>query len=128
MVFGFTRCVSTCPPALGVARQVLHALGPGDTASVVFVTLDPLSDDAPALRAYLGAIDSRIIGLTGHPARIEQTAERFGVAVRGAGSALEHSAMWYLLDADAVLRRVYGPTTPADHLVADIRRLQGAAL
>lgn len=128
LFFGFTRCASTCPPALGVARQVLHALGRDEAASVVFVTLDPLSDDAPALRNYLGAIDARIIGLTGHPARVEQAAERYGVALRGAGPALEHSSMWYLLDGDAVLRRVYGPATPAAHLVSDIRRLQGSGL
>lgn len=127
MFFGFTRCSVTCPPALGVARQVLHGLQPGEPAAVVFVTLDPLSDGPDELRRHLAAIDARIIGLTGGPVSVQQAADSYGVGVRQGRGTLEHSSMWYLLDGRAQLRRVYGFTTPAEHLLADMRRLQAAA-
>ena len=127
LTFGFTRCSASCPPALGVARQVLQGLRPNEPTAVVFVTLDPLSDSPDALRQYLGAIDARIVGLTGEPVKVAQAADHYGVGVRLNQGTLEHSSMWYLLDGRAQLRRVYGPTTPAEHLLADIRRLQAAA-
>jgi protein SCO1/2 len=147
--FGFTQCGSTCPVALATARQVLHASPPGQDPAVVFVTLDPLTDGPQQLRTFIERIDARIIGLTGSPHQIEQAAERYGVGVRGnaaplalqafppggtehlrSGRAvtqartLEHSSMIYLLDGAGRVRRVYPHTTPADSLMADIRRLQ----
>lgn len=124
LFFGFTRCSSTCPAALGTAREVLHGLDAAAHAAVVFVTLDPLSDPPEVLRSHLGAIDGRIIGLTGSPPQIERTAERYGVGLRQSAGAIEHSSVWYLLDGAARVRRVYAHTTPAVHLLADIRRLQ----
>ena len=82
LFFGFTHCGSTCPIALGNARQVLHTLGPAAPASVVFVTLDPLNDGPEQLRDFVQRIHPRIIGLTGSPAQIERAAEHYGVGIR----------------------------------------------
>ena len=121
--FGFTHCGSTCPQALATAREVLYTLQSVDTA-VVFVTLDPLNDGPEQLRSFVQRLDPRIIGLTGSPQQIEQAAERYGVALRGMANSIEHSSMFYLLDASARVRRVYPHNTPATALVADIRRLR----
>jgi protein SCO1/2 len=121
--FGFTHCGSTCPQALATVREVLYTLESVDM-SVVFVTLDPLNDGPEQLRSFLQRLDPRIIGLTGSPQQIEQAAERYGVGLRAQASALEHSSMFYLLDASARVRRVYSHNTPASALVADIRRLR----
>jgi protein SCO1/2 len=102
---------------------VLYTLESVDM-SVVFVTLDPLNDGPEQLRSFLQRLDPRIIGLTGSPQQIEQAAERYGVGLRAQASALEHSSMFYLLDASARVRRVYSHNTPASALVADIRRLR----
>jgi len=127
--FGFTHCGSTCPQALVTAREVLYTLQPAETA-VLFVTLDPLNDGPEQLRSFVQRLDTRLIGLiglTGSPQQIEQAAERYGVALRGAANTIEHSSMFYLLDGAAHVRRVYPHNTPATALVADIRRLRAAS-
>jgi protein SCO1/2 len=123
LFFGFTHCGSTCPIALGNARQVLHTLGPAAAASVVFVTLDPLNDGPEQMREFVQRIDPRIIGLTGSPVQIERAAENYGVGIRQVQGSVQHSSMWYLLDGQARVRRVYAHSTPAHELVADLRRL-----
>ena len=91
---------------------------------MVFVTLDPLNDGPEQLRSFVQRMDPRIIGLTGSPQQIEQAAERYGVApARVRPARVEHSSMWYLLDGQARVRRVYAHNTPAPALVADLRRL-----
>lgn len=121
--FGLIQCGSTCPVAFGTARQVLAGFEPGDTPNVLFVTLDPLSDGPAELQRVLANIDTRLIGLTGDPTRVERTAERYGVATRMRVGGVDHSSMWYLLDGAGRLRRVYSYTTPAPQLVADLRSL-----
>jgi protein SCO1 len=126
LFFGFTHCGSTCPIALAEARQVLHTLGPAPQASVVFVTLDPLNDGPQQLREFVQRIHPRIVGLTGSPLQVERAAERYGVGVRQSSGSIEHSSVWYLLDGQARVRRVYAHATPAAQLVADVRRLSAA--
>jgi protein SCO1/2 len=125
LFFGFTHCGSTCPMALLTAAQVLASTPRSLQPAVLFVTLDPLSDGPRELAAYLGAIDARIVGLTGHPDQVEQAAGRYGVAVRPrpGGTGLDHSSRWYLLDIHGRLRRVYRHDTPATHLLEDLRIL-----
>jgi protein SCO1/2 len=123
--FGFTHCGSTCPLALATARELLRAAPPADAPAVVFVTLDPLTDQPEQLRTFIERIDARIVALTGSPQQIEQAAERYGVALRGNARTLEHSSMFYLLDGAGRVRRVYPHTTPAAALLADVRRLHG---
>ncbi len=122
--FGLIHCGSTCPAALGTARQVLDQVDASRAPSVVFVTLDPLNDSPDVLRKFLANVDERLIGLTGDPMRIERTAERFGVGLRVLTGGVDHSAMWYLLDGTGRVRRVYRHTTPAADLVADVLALQ----
>jgi protein SCO1 len=126
LFFGFTHCGSTCPIALAEARQVLHTLGPAAQASVLFVTLDPLNDGPQQMREFVRRIHPRIVGLTGSPAQVERAAERYGVGVHNATGRVEHSSVWYLLDGQAQVRRVYANSTPAAELVADVRRLSSA--
>lgn len=126
LFFGYTHCGSTCPQALGTAREVLRTLSTDSDAAVLFVTLDPLNDGPDALREFVQRLDARIVGLTGTPPQIERVAEAYGVGLRGQGATLEHSSMFYLLDARSRVRRVYAHTTLAAVLVADIRRLSGS--
>jgi len=123
--FGFTHCGTTCPIALATAREVLHTLAA--SAAVLFVTLDPLNDGPEQLRTFVQRLDPRIVGLTGSPQQIERAVDAYGVGLRMRGVALEHSSMFYLLDAASRVRRVYPHDTPAAALVADIRRLRTQA-
>ena len=124
--FGFTRCGNTCPAALSSARQVLAEFGSRPAPGIVFVTLDPVSDGPAQLRDYLGRVDGRLIGLTGNPAQVARVADRYGVGRRPAaqGDGVEHSSMWYLLDARGQVHRVYPHTETPQHLLADLRRLE----
>lgn len=121
--FGLTHCGITCPVALATAKQLLASASVMRAPAVVFVTLDPLNDDAATLHQFLSNFDRRLIGLTGTPAQIERTADRFGVGTRNTDGRLEHSSMWYLLDGHGRVRRVYGINTPAAQLASDVERL-----
>jgi protein SCO1 len=121
--FGFTHCGSTCPVALGTARQLLQAHGARPAPPLVFVTLDPLSDGPAELKDFLGRVDPRLLGLTGTPAQIAAAVERYGVGTRAREGGVDHSSLWYLLDGQGRVRRVYAHTTPASHLLEDLQRL-----
>jgi len=121
--FGFTHCGSTCPVALGTARQLLQAYGARPAPPLVFVTLDPLSDGPAQLKDFLGRIDPRLLGLTGTPAQIAAAVERYGVGTRAREGGVDHSSLWYLLDGAGRVRRVYAHTTPASQLLEDLQRL-----
>jgi len=123
--FGFAHCGSTCPIALATARELLND-GAAAGTSIVFVTLDPLSDGPAQLRALLTPIHPRLLGVTGTPQQIERAAERYGVALRSVAQRIEHSSMWYLLDAAAHVRRIYPHDTSARALLSDIGRLRAA--
>lgn len=122
--FGFTRCSTACPYALLQARQVLNAFQARRAPNVIFVTLDPLSDDPATLARYLGAIDTRITGLTGSPTKVAQAAERYGVGTKGQGSQQEHSARWYLVTSDQTIQRVYDSQTTGLQIAQDLMRFQ----
>jgi protein SCO1/2 len=121
--FGLTHCGITCPVALATAKQLLAAASVMRAPAVVFVTLDPLNDDAAALHRFLSNFDQRLIGLTGTPSQIEGIASDFGVGTRSVDGRLEHSSMWYLMDGRGRVRRVYGINTPAAQLASDVERL-----
>jgi protein SCO1/2 len=122
--FGFTQCAQTCPVALAQAKQLLSAFRAGKPPAIVFVTLDPLSDSPPALAAYLGQFDARIIGLTGQPGKIARAAQSYGVATQTGAQGLDHSSRWYLLDGERQVARVYKLSTPVAALAQDIALMQ----
>lgn len=127
LFFGFTHCGVTCPVALVTAKQLLRDTSLMRTPAIVFVTLDPLSDDVPALHRFLAAFDERLIGLTGSPTQIWEVADRFGVGIRHNDGRLEHSSVWYLLDGHGRVRRTYAYDTPASQIAADFERLRQAS-
>ena len=127
LFFGFTHCGVTCPVALVTAKQLLHDASVMRAPAIVFVTLDPLSDDVPALHRFLGAFDPRLIGLTGSPTQIWDLADRFGVGIQHNSGRIEHSSVWYLLDGHGRVRRTYAYDTPASQIAADFERLRQAS-
>lgn len=125
LFFGFAHCSRSCPVALAIARQVLAQSSPDRAPAVIFATLDPLSDDGPRLREFLDRFDRRMVGLTGTPAQVERTADRYGVGRDGPSATLAHSARWYLLDAHGRVVRTYASSTAAEELRDDIQRISG---
>jgi protein SCO1 len=122
--FGFTRCATACPAALLQARGFLAQFKARKAPPVLFVTLDPLSDDPASLGRFLSAIDPRITGLTGTPDQVQQAARRYGVATQGSDIKLEHSARWYAVTAQATVLRVYSSQDSGAQMASDLTRWQ----
>jgi protein SCO1 len=123
--FGFTKCSSICPMAFYQIRQLLAYFQAKTPPAVIFVTLDPLNDDGPTLARYLAAFDPRIIGLTGHPNQIFRTAKRYAVGMEVSEGQIEHSAKWYLVNAQGQVKRVYDIDTPPHDMAQDIQSHSG---
>jgi protein SCO1 len=104
--FGYTFCPDVCPTTVMEIAGALKALGPrADGVQAIFITIDPHRDTPAVLNEYLKSFDSRLIGLTGTPARIAEAAKAFHVFYErndtGDGSYLyDHSAFIYLVNPD----------------------------
>ena len=83
--FGYTWCPDICPTNLAFIAAALKSLAPEDLArvQVLFVSVDPERDDAQRLAQYTGYFHPQILGLTGTPEEIAETAR----ALRGGLSA-----------------------------------------
>jgi protein SCO1/2 len=109
LLFGFTHCPDVCPTALSEITTALSEaprLGPG--YRVYFVAVDEARDTREAVKAYLSAFDSRIVGLTGDHAAIAEATRAFGAtALRrdypDGGYAMEHTAALFLVDSNGVI-------------------------
>lgn len=103
--FGFTACSDVCPTTLSEMTGFIQALGPeADRLHWLFVTVDPERDTPGQMTNYLTLFDPRIVGLTGTPAQIADTARAFRIHYRrvpleGGSYTMDHSASVFLLDA-----------------------------
>ncbi|WP_290870112.1 SCO family protein [Aquabacterium sp.] len=122
--FGFTRCSQSCPIALAQWQAVVANMGMRRPPRVVFVTLDPLSDDPAALKAYVAGFGPQAIGLTGTPTQIDEAARRYGIGVEQGGKELAHSARWFLLGPELRPMRAYKVSTPPALLAQDLTKAQ----
>ena len=103
--FGYTFCPDVCPTTLSTIVDAMGLLGERADALVpVLITIDPERDTVAALADYVGAFDSRIVGLSGTPKQIAAAARPFQVYYErngtGADYTMDHSAFTYLLGPD----------------------------
>ncbi len=111
MYFGYTFCPDVCP--VDVARLVAgyKVFAKTDPARAertvpVFISVDPERDTPEALKAFTGAFDPALVGLTGTPAQIAAVAKAYGVvyqAQKQPGNPnylVDHSRTAYLMDPD----------------------------
>jgi protein SCO1/2 len=94
--FGYTHCSDFCPMVLSEISTVFKELGRDKEVTALFVTVDPESDSPEVLKAYLKNFDSRIVGLTGDPAKLAAFAKAFRVFAKGPGDF--HNGIVYLMD------------------------------
>lgn len=113
--FGFTHCPDVCPATLARLTKLRRELGKGDDAlSIVFISVDPERDTPAEVDTYLKLYDSRVIGLTGTPAQIEQVKKQFGIYSRkspqpGGGYSVDHTATVILLDKNGQFAATLSP-------------------
>lgn len=124
--FGFTHCPDVCPTTLLKLAQVLRQAAVPQLR-VLFVSVDPQRDTPALLAQYVHAFDPRFEGATGEPAQIAALAQRFGVAVSrvelpGGDYTMDHSAVVFLLDAQARRVAIFTPPFEVKAMVADLQR------
>jgi protein SCO1/2 len=128
LYFGFTSCPKICPTTLSVLARARRELG-ADAADlqVVYVTVDPETDDAPRMRAYLAQYDASFVGGTGSAADLEAVRSAYGVeasrVAAAQGSGFSHSSSTYLIDRDGALRALMPYGHASEDYVHDLRIL-----
>jgi protein SCO1/2 len=127
--FGYTHCPDVCPTTLVDLRTAVTAFG--KPVKVVFVTIDPARDTAPAIRSYLDAYKAGFIGLTGTDAQIAAAAKAWAVGYRAepvdslGNYAMTHTTETYLVDASGQLRNHIFFGAPTDLVVSLLRTASG---
>ena len=133
VAFGFTSCPDVCPTTLYEFSEMLKKVKDPDALQPVFISIDPLRDNAKLLNQYTNYFSPRIIGLTGDMPTIEATAKRFnatfGYRFKGKkvtppdlpeGYTVYHSTMIYLLSPKREMIDVFDYQSGADKLARDI--------
>ena len=124
--FGYTRCPDFCPATLLDISAVFKKLGPERKIAAVFVTTDPERNTPEVLRAYLKNFDSRIIGLTGDPLKIETISKAFRVYARkvpaesGDEYSVDHTGAVYLMDKRGKFVSVFDLQRPAEQAAREL--------
>lgn len=133
--FGYTFCPTICPTTLSEIALALERLGP-DAAKVqpVFITVDPERDTPDVMGQYTGAIDPRIVGLSGSQRQIAAVSEGYGAYSERHASAtspddyvVDHSTYIYVMDPQGSFVRGLKAGTPADTIADTLRRLMRKA-
>lgn len=113
LYFGYTNCPDVCPTTLTDLSTALSLLGArARDVRVLFITVDPARDTAPALKAYVRAFAPEIDGLRGSADAIARLARRYRVTyeVTPASPAhayeVMHSASVFFFDRDGRARYV----------------------
>lgn len=106
--FGYTFCPDVCPADVAVIAQAFSRFEkaePGLAKQVqpIFVSIDPERDTPSIVREFTDAFHPRLIGLTGTPEQIAETAKRFAVFYgkgeeTAGGYLMNHSNAAYLFD------------------------------
>jgi len=128
LFFGFTHCPDVCPTTLADLSQVMKQLGPdAERVQVLFVTVDPERDTPEVLGKYVGAFDSRFLGLYGDAAATQRAAREFKVFYEkrktGDSYSVDHSGQTYVIDQQGKLRLFVRPERLGTDLPEDLKTL-----
>ena len=127
--FGYTSCPDICPTVLNEVGQALGALGPlAGKIQPIFITVDPVRDTQRNLAAYIGAFDSRIVGLRGTPDQTEAAAKSFHAYYRarslgGGEYTVDHSSFLYVMKPDGSFAELLAGNLPGHKLADELRKL-----
>ena len=128
--FGFTSCQDVCPVTLATLELAAKKLGAqAGGMQVLYITVDPATDDAATMHRYLTAFDPRFVGGTGTPVQLAAVRKAYGIAaerVAGPADKFTHSSFIYLIDKQGRLRALMPFGHGADDYVHDVRVLLAA--
>jgi protein SCO1/2 len=126
--FGYTHCPDVCPTTLFQISEIFRALGPNAKIKALFITVDPERDTPELMQRYAENFDSRILGLSGDRAAIDQVIRNFRVYARKAPGAngdytMDHSAVIYLMDRDGQFVRAFNLERAPEQAAAELKPL-----
>lgn len=131
LYFGYTYCPDICPTSLAILGQALEQLTPAELARVqpIFVSVDPERDSPAQLAGYTRFFHPSIIGVTGTPDRLAAIARQYGAAYArqqdssAGGYVVDHTALTYVIDPAGNLVASLAHGTPADQVLATLRKI-----
>jgi cytochrome oxidase Cu insertion factor (SCO1/SenC/PrrC family) len=126
--FGFTFCPDACPTALNTFSLMMDKLGPdADKVQPVFVSVDPARDTPAVMKEYLASFDPRIMGLTGTPEAIAETARIFRVYYKKTGEdeyyLMDHSTAIIVMNPDFEYAGVMNGGMGVDEMTARLKEI-----
>lgn len=78
--FGFATCPDVCPLTLKKIDDAMAKLGTKSAQIMpIFITIDPERDTPEKMRTFVTGISTRIVGLTGTRAQIDDVIEKYKV-------------------------------------------------
>lgn len=131
--FGYTYCPDICPVDVqrsmrGLAQFAREEPELAAKVQPIFISVDPERDDPAVLREFTDAFSPDLIGLTGTPEQIKQTAKDFGVAYSrgedqpGGGYLVGHSGLTLLFGPDGEPLATLPTDQGADAVAAELAR------
>ncbi|MEQ8805412.1 MAG: SCO family protein [Rhodospirillales bacterium] len=130
--FGYTYCPDVCPTSLTEISAAMDKLGPQAAKVVpILVSVDPERDTPEVLKDYVAHFHPGIVGLTGTPEQIKQTARAYRVyyaKVPDQGGdkdayLMDHSSVIYLMGPDGKFLAHFSTQTDAETMAAKIKSL-----
>lgn len=107
--FGFTHCPHICPTGLATMNTAVLSLSKPDNIQPIFITVDPERDTPSVINDYLQNFPSKIVGLSGDEAALNEVKENFSVYAQKLYPeneeeyTMDHSTHIYLLDKNDVM-------------------------
>ncbi|XP_028842350.1 protein SCO1 homolog, mitochondrial [Denticeps clupeoides] len=127
--FGFTHCPDICPDELEKMMEVVDEIDrikmlPNLTP--ILITIDPERDTPDALSAYVKDFSSKLIGLTGTAAQVDQVSRAYRVYYSQGPKdedndyIVDHTIIMYLVGPDGHFLEYYGQNKKSAEISASI--------
>ena len=126
--FGFTNCPDVCPMGLATIAQAIDELGgAADEVQPLFISVDPERDTPDALAEYVTQFHPSIIGLTGTPEQVDETAKSFAIYKERVedpsapdGYTMGHTSSILLFDPEGGFVRLFEYTASPEDIARDL--------
>ena len=129
--FGYTFCPDVCPMDVSRNADAAETLaGRGIDVGQIFISIDPARDTPEVVGDFTGAIDPKIVGLTGSPEAVDAAAKAYRVYYKKNGDdpdtyLMDHSSFTYLMAPGVGFLEFYPSATTADAMAASVQCFAG---
>jgi protein SCO1/2 len=124
LFFGYASCQEICSAALPQMADVAAGLAArGVPVTPVMITVDPVRDTLPAMKASLAKFGPGFLGLTGDRAALQAAYDLFQIETvkvfddPASGPVYAHGSFLYLLDGQGKFLTVIPPILPDDRVI-----------